>query len=146
MKKKYVTFYFALILLIFSIISCSTKPANKTVSSNANENGYSETFRKIGWITENKYRSVIYIITEDECRNSSCTEMEEKIKFESYKNLQKELNPLFNRNVSVHINNLIANSGKIIRLNEECGKSNIFFFDIEKNNLKTEFERIKNLK
>ncbi len=146
MKKKYVMSCFALILLIFSIHSCSTKPVKKTDSNNSNQNGFNESFRKIGWIGENKYRSVIFIITEDECRNSSDAELMEKIQFESYKNLQKELNPAFNRNASIQIKNLIENSGKLVKTSQDCSESNIFFFDIEKRNLKADFGKIKNLK
>jgi hypothetical protein len=145
-KKKYVTIFSALILLIFLVQNCSTKPVKKTAADNSNHNGYNESYRKIGWITENKYRSVIFIITEDECKNSSRSELDEKIKFESYKNLQKELNPAFNRNASVQIKNLIENSGKLVKISEECRESNIFFFDIEKKDLKSDFEKIKNLK
>ena len=146
MKKKYVMSFLALILLIFSIQNCSTKPVKKAENNNSNQNGYNESFRKIGWIAENQYRSVIFIITEDECRNSSEAELREKIQFESYKNLQKELNPAFNRNASIQIKNLIENSGKLIKTNEECRETNIFFFDIEKRDLKADFEKIKNLK
>jgi hypothetical protein len=136
----------ALILLIYSTQSCSTKPVKKPDINSSNQNGYNESFRKIGWMTENKYRSVIFIITEDECKNSSRSELDEKIKFESYKHLQKELNPAFNRNASVQIKNLIENSGKLVKISEECRESNIFFFDIEKKDLKSDFEKIKNLK
>ncbi|PKL16992.1 MAG: hypothetical protein CVV49_13420 [Spirochaetae bacterium HGW-Spirochaetae-5] len=146
MKKKYVMSFFALILLIFPIQSCSTKASKKPESSNSNQNGYNESFRKIGWVGENKYRSVIFIITEDECRNSSDPELSEKIQFESYKNLQKELNPAFNRNASIQIKNLVENSGKLVKTNKECSESNIFFYDIEKRDLKSDFEKIKNLK
>lgn len=138
--------FFALILLIFSIQNCSTKPVKKPENNNSNGNGYNESFRKIGWIAENQYRSVIFIITEDECRNSSEAELREKIQFESYKNLQKELNPAFNRNASIQIKNLIENSGKLVKTSEECRETNIFFFDIEKRDLKSDFEKIKNLK
>lgn len=146
MKNKYVVLCCALILSIFAIHSCSTKAVEKTENNNSKQNGFNESFHKIGWITENKYRSVIFIITEDECRNSTCAELKEKIQFESYKNLQKELNPAFNRNSSIPIRNLIENSGKMIQTSEECQESNVFFYDIEKKNLKADFEKIKNLK
>ncbi len=146
MKKKYVASSFAFILLIFFIQSCSTKPVKKTEGNNSNQNGFNESFHKIGWIGENSYRSVIFIITGDECRNSTLAELNEKIQFESYKNLQKELNPSFNRNASIPIKNLIESSGKLVKTSEECRESSVFFYDIEKKNLKADFEKIKNLK
>jgi len=145
-KKKYLMSSFVLILLIFMIQSCLTDSTKKTVIKNGNQNGYNESFRKTGWITESKYRAMIFIITDDECKNSSPAEIEEKIKFESFKNLQKELNPTFNRNVSPQIKNLADNFGKIIKIEKECVEGNIYFFDLEKKDLKSDFEKIKNLK
>ena len=135
-----------LILLIFLIQSCLTDSTKKTDIKNGSQNGFNETFRKTGWITESKYRAVIFIITDDECKNSSVAEIEEKIKFESFKNLQKELNPAFNRNVSAQIKILADNFGKIIKVERECEEGNIYFFDLEKKDLKSDFEKIKNLK
>jgi len=145
-KKKYLISSFVLILLIFTIQSCLTDSTKKTVIKNGNQNGYNESFRKTGWINESKYRALIFIITDDECKNSSSVEIEEKIKFESFKNLQKELNPTFNRNVSPQIKNLADNFGKIIKIEKECVEGNIYFFDLEKKDLKSDFEKIKNLK
>lgn len=135
-----------LILMIFLIQSCLTDSTKKPDTKNVNQNGYNESFRKTGWITENKYRAVIFIITDDECKNSSSFEIDEKIKFESFKNLQKELNPTFNRNVSTQIKVLADNFGKIIKIERECEEGNIYFFDLEKKDLKSDFEKIKNLK
>jgi len=152
MKKKYVILSFALIMLIFSIQNCLTDSSEKketkieTKNENKNGNGYNESFRKTGWITESKYRSVIFIITDDECRNSSPGEIEEKIKFESYKNLQKELNPAYNRNASTQIKSLTDNFGKIVKVDKECVEGNIYFYDLEKKDLKSDFQKIKNLK
>ena len=146
MKKKYLLFSSVLVLLIFLVQSCLTDSTKKTDIKNGNQNSYNESFRKTGWITESKYRAVIFIITNDECKNSSPVEIEEKIRFESFKNLQKELNPTFNRNVSPQIKSLADNFGKIIKIENECIEGNIYFFDLEKKDLKSDFEKIKNLK
>lgn len=136
----------ALFLLIFTVQSCLTDSSKKKETKNTVSNGYNESFRKIGWITDSKYRSVIFIITDEECKNSSTAEIEEKIKFESYKNLQKELNPSLNRNISNQIKSLIDNSGKLVKVDKECVEGNIYFYDLEKKELKAEFEKIRNLK
>ena len=147
MSKKYFVFCCILFLFTLSVQHCLTDSQKKPEDKNTNgQNGFNESFRKTGWISESKYRAVVFIITGDECRNSPQSEIEEKIKFEAFKNLQKELNPAFNRNASNHIKNLADNSGKIVRIEKGCAESNIYFFDLEKINLKNDFEKIKNLK
>ena len=143
-KKYIIIFIFFLVSL--SIQDCSKETTKKTDIVNINGNEFSESFRKTGWITDKKYRAVIFIITLDECKKSSLTDIEDKIKFEAYKNLQKELNPSFNRNASIQIKNLADNSGKLIKQNRDCVESNIYVYDLEKNDLKAEFEKIKNIK
>jgi len=109
-------------------------------------NGLNESFRKTGWISESKYRAVVFIITDDECKNSSNPEIEERIRFEAYKNLQKELNPAFNRNASNQIKILADTYGKMVQTTKECATGNVYFYDLEKKDLKSDFEKIKNLK
>ena len=134
-------------LLICSIQNCLTDSQKKPKINNGNgENGLNESFRKTGWITESKYRAVIFVITVDECKNSSLSEIEERIRFEAYKNLQKELSPSFNRNAINQIKYLADNYGKMITADKECVDGNIYFYDLEKSDLKTDFEKIKNLK
>ncbi len=136
-----------LFLLTFCVQNCVTDSRKKTENNNTNGlNGINESFRKTGWITDNKYRAVIFIITIDECKNSSLSEIEERIKFEAYKNLQKELSPAFNRNASNQIKYLADNFGKVIKAEKECVDGNIYFYDIDKQDLKSDFEKIKNLK
>lgn len=146
MNKKFTILFLILLVLSSVIHNCKSDPSKKTETLNTNNNGYNESFRKTGWINETKYRAVIYIITNDECKKSSLAEIEEKIKFEAYKNLQNELNPSFNRNASIQIKALADNSGKMIKIEKDCTESNIYFYDIEKNDLKSDFEKIKNLK
>jgi len=146
-SKRYFVCFFMLFLLAFSLQSCLTDAQKKPKDSNTNgQSGINESFRKTGWIAENKYRAVIFIITIDECKNSSLAEIEEKIKFEAYKNLQKDLSPSFNRNATNQIKYLADNFGKVIKAEKECVDGNIYFYDLEKPDLKSDFEKIKNLK
>lgn len=146
MKAKYVLLSLPIILFLFLIQNCSTNTSKITDNSNSKDNGYNETFHKTGWITDTRYRSVIFIITDDECKNSSAADIEEKIKFQSYKHLQKEFNPSYTRNASIQIKNLVENAGILVKLDKGCAKSNVYFYDIEKNELKADFEKIQNLK
>ncbi len=149
MKKTYLLYSFLFFLSIFVIQNCATDSQKKPKDNNTNttqENGYNETFMKTGWIKEDRYRAVVFIITKDECSNSSSQLVEEKIRNEATRNLQKELNPSLNRNASTQIKILTENSGKMIKPEKGCVESNVYFFDLEKNNLKSDFEKIKNLK
>lgn len=143
MYKRYTT-VFIIFLLSLSSQNCLKNSTKKT--QKPEENGFNESFRKTGWITENRYRAIVFIITDDECKNSSPAEIEEKIRFEAYKNLQKDLNPSYNRNASIQIKNLADSSGKVIKQDKDCIEGNIYFYDLEKNDLKAEFEKIKNIK
>lgn len=119
------------------------KPENNITNG---EKGLNESFRKTGWITENKYRAVIFVISADECKSSSLSDIEEKIKLEAYKNLQKELNPSFNRNAVIQIKYLADNYGRMMTSDKECVDGNIYYYDLEKFDLKKDFDKIKNLK
>lgn len=147
MGKKYVIYFCILTAALFTIQNCKTDP--KKISGNGNTgtgNGLNESFRKTGWITETKYRAVIFVITVEECKTSSLAEIEERIKLEAYKNLQKELSPSFNRNAFNQIKNLADNYGKMNAADAACSEGNIYFYDIEKPDLKSEFVKIKNIK
>jgi len=152
MLNKYIMIILILTVSMISLQNCTTKSTQKTdieISNTTNTNDYNklnEKFQKTGWITAEKYRTVVFIITGDECTNSSLAEIEVKIKFEAFKHLQKELSPTFNRNAGTLIRNLVDNSGKLIKPDKGCSESNTFFYDIEKSDLKSDFEKIKNLK
>jgi len=134
-------------ILTLSMYNCLTDSQKKIKNNNKNGgNGFNESFRQTGWISDKKYRAVVFILTDEESKNSSAAEIEERIKFEAYKNLQKELNPSFNRNASNQIKNLADNFGKMIKTKKVSADSNMYFYDIEKNELKTDFDEIKNLK
>jgi len=158
MNKK-VCLYISLSFLIISILACSTDSNEKIEANNLpkitsqdstgdinKKNELYESFRKIGWIKEDRYRALVFIITSDECHNSSIADIESRIKLAAYNSLQKELNPSSNRNASIQINKLIDSYGKMKQVDKNCNSENIFFYDIIKNDLKSDFEKIKNTK
>jgi hypothetical protein len=136
-----------LFLIIFFLQNCLTDSQKKPKNNNTNgEKGINESFRKTGWITATKYRAVIFIMTADECKNSSLSEIEERIRLEAYKNLQKELSPSYNRNAVNQIKYLADNYGKMMTSDKECVDGNIYYYDLDKPDLRLDFERVKNLK
>lgn len=106
----------------------------------------SESYKKTGWIDDSRYRAVVFILTLEECRINSTAEIEERVRFEAFKQLQKELNPSFSRNATAQIKNLMENHGSVIAAGRSCIESNVYFFDLEKKDLKADFINIKNLK
>jgi hypothetical protein len=162
MKIKF-CLYISLTFLLFSLFGCLTDPEKRTepvvpkMTQQDNAAGnitkeaekkdeLYESLHKVGWIKEDRYRALVFIITSDECRSSSIADIETKIKLAAYNHLQVELNPSLNRNASVQIKNLIDNFGKMIQRDKDCNSENIFFYDILKKDLKYDFERIKNIK
>ncbi|HOP63124.1 MAG TPA: hypothetical protein PK358_10935 [Spirochaetota bacterium] len=152
MKRKNHLFYFALVMALTCILAtlqfCSKKQKDNitTLPVINREKNLSESYKKTGWLDEGRYRAVVYIITLEECKNSPENEIHERIKLEAYKHLHKELNPAFNRNASVKIKSLIEKYGRVIAAGKSCIESNIYFFDLEKNDLKADFINIKNIK
>ncbi len=139
-------------LIVFTFLFCG-KEILKTDTDNTDKDNnnkksdiFKEDFKQTGWISETRYRAVIYIFTFDECRSSTREQIEEKIKFEAIKQLQYELNGTINRNRYPKIKNLVDNYGILKPDVIECSENNIFYFDIEKNDLKLEFQNIKNIK
>lgn len=135
--------------VIITITYCSRdKIKNNSPDKERTDNGNSinESFRDTGWISDTRYRAVIYIITYEECKTSSKEEIKERIKFEAIKQLQKALNVTFSRNQLSRVNCLLDNYGILIPDDIKCSENNIFYFDIEKNDLSIEFDNIKNLK
>ena len=143
-----ITSPFFILFILTAVLYCSKKQEinKKSPAVVLEQQGLLESYRKTGWITEEKYRAVVFIITNDECLNTPGPEIEERIKLEAYKQLQKELNPSFSRNASVQIKNIIDRHGSVITAGQSCIESNVYFFDIEKKDLKREFVNIKNLK
>ncbi|GEM_PF-656478 len=119
---------------------------NSKLPSVIEQKGLSESYKKTGWIDDSRYRAVVFILTLEECRGSSAGEIEERVKFEAFKQLQKELNPSFGRNATVQIKSLMDKHGKVIAAGQSCIDSNVYFFDLEKRELRTDFINIKNLK
>ena len=165
--NKTICLYISLFILFLSSLKCLTDSETKieaaktqktitqdteisgmkkTESSETKNKGIHESFRKIGWIKEDRYRTLVFIITPDECRTSSKSDIETKLKLAAFHSLQKELNSSLNRNASVQIKKMIDSFGEMIQVDVNCNSENIFFYDIVKKDLKSEFEKIKNIK
>ena len=166
MKKTFCLFI-SLLFISLSALQCLTdsekdSPANNTkrVISQDSPNStigdtkkeekkddeINESFRKIGWIKDNKYRALVFIITPDECRNSSMSDIKAKLELAAFTSLNKELNPTANRNASAQIKKMIDSFGEMKQVDKNCNSENIFFYDIVKKDLKSEFEKIRNTK
>ncbi|NLV68014.1 MAG: hypothetical protein GXY14_10120 [Spirochaetes bacterium] len=145
---KYFRFIPALAaLVILSFLFCGREVIkNNPPDDDVKSNGYNETFKKTGWISDTKYRAVIYILTYEECIASTREQIEEKIKYEAIKHLQSEMKIIFTRNQSAKASTLMENYGLMSPDEINCTENNIFFYDIEKKDLKLEFQNIKNTK
>ena len=145
---KYFRFIPALAaLVILSFLFCGSDVIkNNPPDDDVKSNGYNETFKKTGWISDTKYRAVIYILTYEECIASTREQIEEKIKYEAIKHLQSEMKIIFTRNQSAKASTLMENYGLMSPDEINCTENNIFFYDIEKKDLKLEFQNIKNTK
>lgn len=141
-------FIITIIVAVTAVQFCSKKQKDdsKSLPAIIEQKDLSESYRKTGWLEEDRYRAVVYVITREECQSNPGNEIEEKVKLEAFKQLQKELNPAFNRNASVQVKSLIDKYGKVITAGQSCIDSNVYFFDVEKKDLKTDFINIKNLK
>lgn len=137
-----------IVLTIATVQYCTKKQKDDkvTLPQVIEQKDLSESYKKTGWIEEDRYRAVVYIITREECQVNKVSDIEEKIKLEALKQLQKELNPSYNRNASVQIRNLLDKYGNVIAAGQSCIDSNVYFFDVVKKDLKTDFINIKNLK
>jgi len=156
--NKTICLYICLFVLALSLLKCLTDSGkkvedippvitNQDTTSNVKKNDeIHESFRKVGWITDSRYRVLVFIITRDECYNSPKSDIEAKLKLAAYTSLQHELNPSANRNASAQIKKMIDDFGEMIQVDKSCNSENIFFYDVVKNDLKLNFEKIKQTK
>ena len=150
MNRRNLILFLPFFIILLTLINCLTE-TEKKATDNAEKNtvkntGINRLYEKTGWISAGKYRAVVFILTDDECKNTSWNDIKEKIKYEAYKHLQKELNPSFDRFTGTQIKKLLDNSGKLVKLDKDCYGSNIYFYDIEKKDLESDFTNIKNIK
>jgi len=150
--------YFAALLFALMFFSCSgngdilrenTHPNDKSKNENKAKNKgekITRKYKKTGWIAENRYRALVYIVTEEECKSSSKGELENKIKNEAVISLHRSFNRGFNPKRNGALINLINNYGKLIIDNDECLKDNVYILDIIKEDLRQDLRRIKNIK
>jgi hypothetical protein len=137
-----------IILLLLTVQFCIKKQTveNTNLPVVIDQKNLAESYKKTGWLDDTRYRAVVFIFTLEECRSNSVSEIEERVKFEAFKQLQKELNPSYSRNATVQIKGLMDKHGRIIAAGQSCIESNVYFFDLEKKDLRTDFINIKNIK
>ena len=150
MKKRTIIFPLMVLFSILTFFYCGSEAKKDVTDEGRNGkdagNGYIETYKKTGWISENRYRAVVYILTLEECKNSTREQILEKMKFEAERRLQMEAGITFNRNQHARIKNLLDNYGEMTPDVIDCKENNIFYFDIEKENLQMDLNNIRNTK
>ncbi len=145
-RSKFAVFILALILLVHVLCKKEQVRDNK----NGKENPVSENNNKIdkkylneGFISGNVFRSVI-IATKEECEEGTA-DIEEKSKNRAFSSLQKYLQSTGHYsggNIKARLLNLINQNGRFIPLKKECRKNNIYYYDIEKEDIKGHLKRI----
>lgn len=137
-----------IVLSLLTVQFCVKKQTveKTTLPSLIDQKDLSESYKKTGWINDSRYRAVVFILTLEECKTNSADEIDERVKFEAFKQLQKEFNPSFSRNATVQIKSLMDRHGKVIAAGQSCIESNVYFYDLEKKELRTDFINIQNLK
>jgi hypothetical protein len=137
---------------ISACISCSTE--NKTDGKNAgidgktgkliiDSNELKKKYLSEGFISGDIFRIVIMAPKNDSTNNLS--ELEEKAKKRANSTLQNYLaseNKTINQNVKAGILDLINNNGTFSQKEMEWDNNNIFYFEINKENLK---KQVRNL-
>ncbi len=150
-NRNYLSYIILSIVISVSVITFQFCTKKQTIEKSPppgiiNQDVLSESYRKTGWIEDGKYRTGVYILTIEEYSTSKNSEIDERIRLEAFKHLQKELNPTFNRNTSVQIKNLMDKYGTVIPGGKSCTDIKIYFFDIEKEDLRKDFLNIKNIR
>jgi len=155
MKKNNMIMSIALFCFTVSIsacISCSTdnKTDGKTDGKNGktgklviDSNELKKKYLSEGFISGDVFRIVIMAPKNDS--TNSLSELEEKAKKRANSTLQNYLaseNKTINQNVKAGILNLINNNGTFSQKEMEWDNNNIFYFEINKENLK---KQVKNL-
>jgi len=138
-------------VLLLLAISCTRDKvkddsAGKQENKNNGESIFSEKFKKTGWINSNRYRAVIHIFTYEQCISTRSEIIKDDLEIRAFRNIRNELGKSGSREADVHILNLIKNHGIILRPDLTCGEINIYYFDINKKNLKNDFKSIQSLK
>jgi len=144
-NKKFKIIAIFTIIPMLLIFSCSKKvkkdedltgkkdPVEKTEERDAR---LDKKYMKEGFISNNTFR-VIILATLEECEND-ITGIEEKARKRAIATLQKLLiskNRIVDNNVRTEILNIVNRYGNLKNKDIRCGNNNVFFFDIEKNNL-----------
>jgi hypothetical protein len=145
-RLKFSAFILALVILMQ--VSCKKDQVKD--SKNGGKDPVSENNHKInkkylneGFISRNIFRSVI-IATREECEEGTAG-IEEKSRNRAFTSLQKYIQSTGNYSggkTKASLLNLINQNGRFIPLKRECSKNNVYYYDIEKKNIKGHLKRI----
>jgi hypothetical protein len=144
-RLKFSAFILAIVILMQ--VSCKK---DQVKDNNGGKDPVSENNNKIdkeylneGFISRNIFRSVI-IATREECEEGT-SGIEEKSRNRAFTSLQKYVQSTGNysgANTKARLLNLINQNGRFIPLKRECTKNNVYYYDIEKKNIKGHLKRI----
>jgi PBP1b-binding outer membrane lipoprotein LpoB len=115
-------------------------PPKDVISSDITDHAAEEIpkeYLKEGFIDRSTFRIVI-IATREECLTDQQS-IEKKSRNRSLATLQKYITSqglTITRNTNSGLINIMNENGKFYRKNAECGKTNIYYFDIKKEGIK----------
>ncbi len=145
-RLKRSLFIFSAVILV--MVSCKKKQVkedgsggNGPVTNNVEK--IDKKYLTEGFLSRSLFRSVI-IATREECEEG-ISRIEEKSRNRALVSLQKYIQSTgqyTGANSRARLLDLINRNGKFSPLKKECGRNNIYYFDIEKENLKGHLKRI----
>ena len=137
LKKNNNLFIFTIAtILLLSITACNETTGSSVKSSSENESALLKSYSKEGFITKNKFVTII-IIPENSISTES--EINDKLKNRTLSSIQKHLidkGKAITQNVKAGILNLISNYGKTKKFSDKSSKRFLYVLEIEKDNLK----------
>ncbi len=146
-KREYRHFIVILIsiFIIAVIFSCLKKDIKKTETKDpdaakttvSHDNDIDRTYLSEGFLSDSQYRVVI-ISTREECEGN-VDDIKEKSRKRLIISLEKYLvsiNKKIDANTRVKIQNILNQYGRFSIKDKTCHEKNIFYYDVEKNDLK----------
>jgi hypothetical protein len=140
-----IIFFVATPVFIVSFFYCNSPIQRADAEKKINEDdSFKEVFSKEGFISRDLFRVVIVKPAESEGNNISQVEiLGKKRAYMTLKNHLLSLERIITPNVDAKLLNLVSNYGKVRSMDKDTITTrNVFYFEIEKENLKDYIERI----
>jgi hypothetical protein len=139
---------FTLAMLLLLTASCNKEQIRDDKNGvkepvSGNNDKIDKKYLDEGFISRDVFRSVI-IAPREECEEGSRA-IEEKSRNRAFTSLQKYVQSKGNysgQKTNAELLNLMNRNGKFIPLKKECGKNNIYYYDIKKKNIRRHLKRI----